>query len=149
MKPEDKERWMAHVAAQIQQTKAAVSNSAGLVRAAVDSSYPREDPASVWDAQGVATRTNGKLSNLRVFLEELKQTGPMDTVGMGAQLRVSLDGIGEMKLLVMGTKVELLDRQVCTPNSPMLLAIWGESVGFNTTYEAPKGPQQVEILEID
>lgn len=147
MKPEDRERFIEHVHGKIQQAEAAVSDSGNAVRQTAETSYPKDDPRPVWEAQERSERTNGRLRSLRAFLEELKQTGSMKTVGNGAQLRVSLDD-GEVNVLVMCTKVDLPGTQVFTPESPMIQAILGRPMGFSAAYEAPDGPKQVKILEI-
>lgn len=148
MKLEDKECWLRVVGQDIQQATAAACNSENAVRQIAVSLDPKDDVRLIWDAQERSYQTNGRLKSLKAFLEELEQAGPMDTVGKGAQLRVSLDGDEEVNVLVMCTKVDLQGTQVVTPKSPMIQAIWRQLMGFSVIYQAPVGSKQVTILEI-
>lgn len=147
MRPEDKERWLTFVAAQIQQAETAVSTSGKGIIEAAETSNTKEDPFCVWDALQRSVQKNGKLRGLKEFLKELQGMGPTDKVEPGAQIRAVID-CQEQDLLVMWTKGSLPDIAVFTPKAPAVSAIMGKQNGFSATYEVGETEHTVQILEI-
>lgn len=145
---EERCRLLEITGEKIRQAEAAFSNSATAVRQVGEASNTLEDPLPVWDAQGQVGQRSAELGRWRSFQRDLREARVMDRVGLGARVRISIDGQPEETLLVMRTRVVLPDILVITPETPVARAINGQSIPFSTTFEAPKGPSRVEILEI-
>jgi transcription elongation factor GreA len=100
------------------------------------------------DAQG---KMEARIRQLEALLKEVEvvQGGPSEEVATGVKVSIRYVGEDEVERYLVGS-IEERDAgtPVISPGSPLGLALMGKKAGATVTYEAPSGPQTVEIVSV-
>ncbi len=97
-------------------------------------------------------KMEGRIRHLQALLldAQIVEAGGTDSVAPGVVVSICYEGDDDPERFLIGSIEERHgDVEVISPRSPLGEALMGRAIGDVVSYEAPGGPLQVEIVDIE